>query len=778
MSKFYFIFAKKHEKMKKLFFIAFIYSNCIFSQTYDISGAVIAGSEPLAFANVVIKELSKGAITNDEGVFMINDLSPGEYLIEASFTGYISLKRRVTISNQNVTINFNLEEASLLDEVVITGTRTFKRKTNSPVIVNVLNSQALENVQACSLADGLKFQPGLRVETDCQTCNYTQLRMNGLAGGYSQILVNGRPIFSPLTGLYGLEQIPINMIERIETIRGGGSTLYGSSAIGGVVNIITKIPKENSFDVSNTYQSISGDASDHIINGNTTLVSKKENSGISFFINNRKRDAYDANGDNYSELPELDNTSFGVNGFLLPTENQKLEVSFSSLHEYRYGGEMVDTQAHLALQSEERTHDVLMGSMDYQINFNKENSSLITYVGWQQTDRDHYTGIFPDEQADIDNHLANPPYGISKTVTFQGGVQFNHRLSNFIKGDNVLTLGSEYVYDDVNDEIEAYNYLIDQTTKTYAAFFQSDWEFTPQLTLLSGVRADKHNLVDKVIFSPRVSLLYKPENNLQFRTTWSTGFRAPQAFDTDLHIAFAGGGISRISLSDDLKEERSNSWSASINYDKPMENYIFGFTLEGFYTHLRDAFYLAPLGEDNFGELFEKQNGDGATVKGLTLEVRANYNKKIQLEAGFNIQSSKFDTAVENIDGLPALRKFLRTPDNYGFATLSFMPNTKFNTSINYVYTGSMTIAHFAGAPEQVTDAYVESKPFHELGFKSSYTFNLPKWNAGLELFGGVKNIFNAYQDDFDTGKNRDSNYVYGPATPRIAFVGVRVRSL
>ena len=764
--------------MKNIFFVLFIYSSCLLGQTFNISGNVSNEENSLAYANILVVNTTNGAVADVNGKYVINGLVPGTYYIVASFTGYTPLKRKITIVNKNITVNFNLKEVALLDEVVVTGTRTFKRKTDSPVIVNVLNSQALENVQACSLADGLKFQPGLRVETDCQTCNYTQLRMNGLAGGYSQILVNGRPIFSPLTGLYGLEQIPINMIERIETIRGGGSTLYGSSAIGGVVNIITKIPKENSFDINNTYQSILGDASDHIINGNATLVSKKNNSGISFFINNRKRDAFDANGDNFSELPELDNTSFGINGFLLPADNQKLEVSFSSLHEYRYGGEMVDTDAYLALQSEERTHDVLMGSLDYQVNFNKENSSLITYLGWQRTDRDHYTGIFPDEQSDINNHLANPPYGISKTVTFQGGVQFNHRLNNFIKGNNVLTIGSEYVYDDVNDQIEAYNYLIDQTTKTYAAFFQSDWEFTPQLTLLSGVRADKHNLVDKVIFSPRVSLLYKPENNLQFRTTWSTGFRAPQAFDTDLHIAFAGGGISRISLSDYLKEERSNSWSASINYDKPMEKYIFGFTLEGFYTHLQDAFYLAPLGEDNFGELFEKQNGDGATVKGLTFEARANYNKKLQLEAGFNIQSSKFDTAVENIEGLPSMRKFLRTPDNYGFATLSFMPNTKFNTTINYVYTGSMTIAHFAGAPEQLTDAYVTSKPFHELGFKSSYTFNLEKWNAGFELSGGVKNIFNAYQDDFDTGKNRDSNYVYGPATPRMAFVGLRIRSL
>ncbi|WP_347923134.1 TonB-dependent receptor [Pontimicrobium sp. SW4] len=755
-----------------------LYSFSLSSQTFNISGNVKGNSLSLAFANVTIKSINKGAVSDENGNFLIKNIPNGTYIIESSFTGYITYKKRITVNNQNITVNFNLVEDALLDEVVITGTRTFKRKTNSPVIVNILNSEALENIQACNLSDGLKFQPGLRVETDCQTCNYTQLRMNGLAGGYSQILINGRPIFSPLTGLYGLEQIPVNMIDRIETIRGGGSTLYGSSAIGGVVNIITKVPKDNSYDISYTYQSIDGKANDNIINGNTTVVSKNEASGLSLFVNRRQRDYYDANGDNFSELPELKNTSFGTNLFLLPAENQKLEASFSSLNEYRYGGEMVDKAPHLALQSEERTHNVLMGSLDYQINFNDDNSSIITYLAGQLTNRDHYTGIYPDDQIDIDNHLSNPPYGTSKTVTFQGGAQFNHRINNFIKGSNVFTFGSEYVMDDVFDEIEAYNYKIDQTTKTVAAFLQSDWEITPKLNLLSGVRADKHNLVNKVIFSPRFSLLYKPENNLQFRTTWSTGFRAPQAFDTDLHIAFAGGGISRITLADDLKEERSNSFSASINYDRPTEHYIFGFTLEGFYTHLNDAFYLAPLGEDSFGERFEKQNGDGATVKGLTFEMRVNYDKKVQLEAGFNIQTSKFDTAVENIEGLPALREFLRTPNEYGFAMLSFTPNQKFSTTLNYVYTGTMKIAHFAGAPEQTVDTYSTSKVFSELGFKSSYNFELKNLNSSLEIFGGVKNIFDAYQNDFDSGKNRDSNYVYGPGSPRTVFVGLKIKSL
>ena len=122
-----------------------------------------------------------------------------------------------------------------------------KRKTDSPVIVDIISSKKLQNIQACNLADGLSFSSGMRVENDCQTCNYTQLRMNGLSGSYSQILINGRPIISPLTGLYGLEQIPSNMISRIEVVKGGGSSLYGSSAIGGVVNVITNTPQFNQF---------------------------------------------------------------------------------------------------------------------------------------------------------------------------------------------------------------------------------------------------------------------------------------------------------------------------------------------------------------------------------------------------------------------------------------------------------------------------------------------------------------------------------------------------
>jgi len=762
---------------KRIVFIILIIGQFVYGQKgFSVSGEISSEGNSMPYTNIYLETTSHGTVSNADGYYEIKNVPANTYTIVVSMTGFKTIRKKVTIEG-NTTLNFNLE-TELLDEIVITGTRTFKRQNNSAVIVNILNSESLNSLQACNLSDGLKFQPGLRVETDCQTCNYTQLRINGLGGGYSQILINGRPIFSPLTGLYGLEQIPVNMIERIETIRGGGSSLYGSSAIGGVVNVITKIPKNDNFEVNYTYQNINSGADDHMVTGNATVISKSEKAGVSLFINNRNRDLYDHNDDNFSELTSLKNNSFGANAFFLPSENQKLEVSFSKLNEYRYGGEMVDRPSYLTQQAEERTHDVVMGSLDYQINFNNDNSSLITYFAGQQTDRDHYTGIFPDDEDEIQNHIENAPYGTSKTTTLQGGVQLNHRLNDFLNGTNVLTIGSEYLVDDVLDVIDSYNYKIDQTTKNLGTFFQSDWEITQKLNLLSGFRVDSNNLVDNLIVSPRFSLLYKSESNVQLRATWSTGFRAPQAFDTDLHIAFAGGGVSRISLDDDLVKEQSNSFSASINYDKSTENFIAGFTVEGFYTKLKDAFYLNPIGEDEFGQRFEKQNGDAAVVQGITIETRANYKRKMQLEAGFTLQTSEFSTAVETIEGLAPRREFLRTPNKYGFATLSYIPNNKFNTNLNYVYTGDMLIAHFAGAPEQTVNEYKTTPSFHEFSWRTSYRFDIDNIGAGLEVFGGIKNIFNAYQDDFDTGKNRDSNYVYGPGMPRTFFIGLRILSL
>ncbi len=760
--------------------ILLIDSIIILSQKGTVFGSVYIQGKPAEFVTIQIKGSTTGTVTDVNGSYVLENIPYGIHTLKADMVGMESQEQEININaNQSrIKIDFELQEVAIsINEIVVTGTKTFKRKSETATIVNILDSKTLTNLQVCNLSDGLKFQPGLRVETDCQTCGYTQLRMNGLAGGYSQILINGRPIFSPLMSLYGMEQLPVNMIDRIEIVRGGGSSLYGSSAIAGTVNVITKIPKKSHYEISSTYQNTEG-TNDLILNGNTTWVNDAKNAGISLFMNHRDRDFYDANGDNFSELPKLKSTSIGANFFVKPAENQKLELSISKLNEYRFGGEMTEKPAYLTLQSEERNHDIWLGSADYQINFNEDNSSFIAYGAFQHTYRTHYTGVFPDEAADIQSHIENPPYGTSKNITSQGGIQLNHRLNDFLGGKNVLTMGTEYISDEILDNIPAYRYLIDQTSKDWGTFFQSDWEILPSLNLLSGVRADKHNLVDGLLFSPRASVLYKLKGTTQIRLGYGTGFRAPQAFDTDLHIAFAGGGVSRVQLDKNLRQERSQSWSASVNYDKTSEKYIAGFTVESFYTRLDDAFVLENTGQDNFGEIFTKRNGSAATVQGITLEGRANYNKVIQIESGFTIQSSKFGDAVKYIDEAEPIKEFVRTPNTYGFANVNLSPNKKWAINLNYIYTGSMKVVHFGGAENFSENVISTSKPFSEFSARAAYTIHLHnKFGSDVELFGGVKNLFNAYQNDFDKGKNRDSNYVYGPGLPRTFFIGIKIKA-
>lgn len=239
----------------------------------------------LNFMNVYLEGTALGTVSNEDGFFTISNIPFGDYRLILSGVGYEESRTNIKIDKVKEKIQLTTsEEEAIFDQVVVTATKTFQSKFSAPVIVQVIKSKSLEKVQACNLAEGLKFQPGLRVETDCQTCNYTQLRINGLAGGYSQILINGRPIFSALNSLYGLEQVPRNMIDRIETVKGGGSALYGSNAIAGTVNIPTKIPEENNYQVEYTYQNINGGANDHFVNANGTILNKKRILGHQFSL--------------------------------------------------------------------------------------------------------------------------------------------------------------------------------------------------------------------------------------------------------------------------------------------------------------------------------------------------------------------------------------------------------------------------------------------------------------------------------------------------------------
>lgn len=238
--------------------------------------------EHLSFINVFLKGTTIGTSTDATGHYYLKNLPEGKYTLVMKTLGFKTVEKPITLKKgKTLEINFEAEEDLVsLDGVVVSANRNETTRRLAPSLVNVLDSKTFETTHATSLADGLNFQPGVRVENNCQNCGFQQVRINGLEGPYTQILVDSRPIFSALTGVYGLEQIPANMIERVEIMRGGGSALFGSSAIAGTINIITKEPLRNSAQISHSLTMIGGDRPDNNTTINASLVTDDHKAGI------------------------------------------------------------------------------------------------------------------------------------------------------------------------------------------------------------------------------------------------------------------------------------------------------------------------------------------------------------------------------------------------------------------------------------------------------------------------------------------------------------------
>jgi outer membrane receptor for ferrienterochelin and colicins len=273
---------------------------------------------------------------------------------------------------------------------------------------------------------------------------------------------------------------------------------------------------------------------------------------------------------------------------------------------------------------------------------------------------------------------------------------------------------------------------------------------------------------------PRLSVMFTPLKPIQLRVGYARGFRPPQAFDTDLHLAFAGGGVSTVRIAPHLLPEHAQTLNVSADLNMARPQFILGFTLNPFLTVLEDAFVLEELAPDGTGNRrFEKRNGNAATVRGFTLEARLNWKRKIEWDAGFTFQESRFTEPVAWSENAAPSRDFMRTPGQYGFSTLRYSMRGNWQFSLAAIYTGIMQVPHLAGAPKQPADALTTTSHFADITGKVSKVFGFKNKKERLKLYAGIGNILNHYQRDFDTTRYRDSNYIYGPSRPRHVFAGV-----
>ena len=731
-----------------------------------IHGHVIDRStgEHLPYIVVMLKGTTIGVATESTGHYMIRNVPEGTFTVEVSSVGYKTQTREINIrKGHSYEVNFTLEEDHVqIDGVIVSATRSETTRRMSPTLVNVVGMDTYDRTNATTVAQGLSFQPGVRVENNCQNCGFQQVRINGLDGQYTQILIDSRPIFSALAGVYGIEQLPANMVDRVEVMRGGGSALFGSSAIAGTINIITKEPVRNSAAISHVTTSIAGSSALHNTTDiNASIVSEDNMLGLAVFGQNTSKDAWDANGDGFTELSKISGQTVGFRGYIKTGLYSKLTAEYHHLEEFRRGGDNLDLPPHEAMIAEQTKHGINTGGLKFDWFSKDQKHRLNAFASLQHIGRESYYGAGQDPNA----------YGKTTDLTWVGGAQYVYKMDRCLFMPSDLTAGLEYNEDYLRDNMWGYDRVTKQTVRIVSAYAQNEWK-NEKWGILVGGRLDKHNLIDGVIFSPRANLRYNPTENINLRASYSYGFRAPQAFDEDLHIDNVGGTVSMIRLAEDLRVEKSQSVSLSADMYHSWGDWQGNVLVEGFFTDLDDVFALRELGFENGILIKERHNESGARVFGANLEGKVAYRDIIQVQVGVTAQSSKYKEARSWGEGVEATRNMFRTPDFHGYLTASYNPVKQLTLALTGTYTGSMLVEHHAGMIQQ--NVTVRTPDFWDMGLKASYDFRLYK-SFNLQVNAGVQNILNSFQNDFDSGADRDSGYMYGPTLPRTFFLGIKL---
>jgi len=718
------------------------------ANVFTIKGKVIDWEKNyVEKALVLIPELSKSVKTDKSGSFEITQIPQGRYHVEVYAEGF----------QDYFSDTFNIKEDKLRyqiilmkkieEEIVVTASRTQKLYDETAVKTEILSSREITSKAPSNLADALYETTGIRIENDCQNCNFTQCRINGMPGKYSQILIDSSPIISAMTGVYGLEQLPAEMINRIEIVKGGGSVLYGGNAIAGVINVLTKEPKENSSYIKLQQETISGKPYTNI-GFQSSVISKDLNTKGYLYASYQKREHVDLNGDGFSELGDLNNTSFGFNFFNdFLSINSKVKVSLFRIFEERRGGNLFHKPPHETNTTEWIKTDQLGLSSEWEQAFSSKMNYVLSF-SLVNSKRNTYYGSHKDPNAY--GKTENPLLFLNSQVNFQAG---NH----------VLSIGAQHKRDEINDEAIGYNRIIENIYHETGVFIQDDFKIGKTFSFLSGFRLNKHTVLDKINSTPRLSVLVKFSRDLNFRTSFSTGFRAPQVFDEDLHISQVGGEGMMIINSPKLNEETSYSLYSGLDYGKQIGGNLIQLSIEGFYNRLSDTFVLQEIERIENARIMERINGSGSKVYGLSLEAGLVLGPRFSLATGWTFQRTK------RYEPEPCFNatEYFKTPEIYGHFDLKYKNDKLVNLNISGNYTGPMKVPHYAGyIPE---DRLETTKSFFVINLKLRKPINISE-NSKISILFGIDNLFDSYQGDFDLGEDRDSGYVYGPRKPRTFY--------
>ncbi len=662
-------------------------------------------------------------------------------------------------------------------EIVVTGTRTKKYLRTAPVKTNLVTREDIEKKGAMNLFDSLMGESGVVTDSSCMNCAVNGVGLNGLPSNYTQMLFNGIPTLSSLASVYFLQQYPAELIQRIEIVKGGGSATYGSGAVGGVVNVITRKPVTNEANVTYKQEFVGlKNSFAYTVNGYASAVTNDGRAGIAVFGSKFERDPYDRNGDGVSETPMAETLSYGLNTYYTIVPGMELTLDYTGINEFRRGGDDFDEAPHysgITEQSDSKNnfatltfaHDVLSKKalgVDYKVYFGYSNIDRKTYYGPEHSN--------PTTDPDVADNAEM--YGFTDSHYFSAGAQGNVRFMKL----HTITVGYDFMGETMKDINQATAQKQDHFYQNHGVFVQYDLDLD-FYEVVAGVRMDRHSELDTFVFSPRISMIGNfLDDKLHARLSYSMGFKAPQIFDEDYHIGVSiegGGGLPNVIKNvSDLKKESSHTVTADFSGEFVWKAFDLDFSIGGFWTRMLDAMYLENQGDQGGWILWERKNTNGySDTIGANAELGFQYARWVKLTNGLTVI---FLNRYYDYDGDELVQDWgtsdvPRQPNVSGFSRVDFFWKD-LTVTANVQYLGSMIV------PYDDESKYRTTKFMPVVDLRVDYRFKLSD-GKHLNIFGGVENLTNAFMEDRDiTGlTDRDPTLVYGPVKPLTFFVGTKL---
>jgi len=758
----YVLCLSKIKTMKPLLLLFLIFSSCCtFAQTGGLTGKVEVNGKALAAATVSLKKSSFKTVTPGSGHFTMKNVPVGSYELTVSAVGYLTQKQQLVIVQDSIiSVDVALEERTDdLNEVVVTGTMKEVRRLDSPVPVEVYTPAYFKKNPTPSLFESVGLINGVRPQLNCNICNTGDIHINGMEGPYTLILIDGMPIVSSLSTVYGLSGIPNSLVDRIEVVKGPASSLYGSEAMGGVINVITKNPAQApafSIDVFGTSWR------EYNIDAALKFGGKKLQSllGVNYF---NYQHPLDHNNDGFTDVTLQNRISIFNKWNFVRKDKRVASLAARFVNEDRWGGQM-------NWNKEFRGSDSIYGESIYTRRW-----ELIGL--YQLPVKEKIMAQFSYNWHNQNSWYGNSPYMANQQVGF-AQLYWDKEMG---KRHNFL-LGGTYRYtwyDDNTPGTLSADGLVNMPAKTPlpGIFIQDEWKFTDKQTLLAGYRYD-HDQYHGSIHSPRLAYKFSPNQKNTLRASFGTGFRVVNLFTED-HAALTGAR--QVVIAEELKPERS--YNGNLNYVTkiPSANFLLGLDVTGFYSYFTNKI-TGDFDQNPDQIIYANLNGH-AISRGISLNTDFTFYFPLKLLAGVTYA----DVYQLDDHGSGRMKTTqLHAPKWSGNYLASYTFPKDFVLDLTGVFTGTMRL------PVQRNDYRPEYSPWFTIA-------NLQltrKFKNGLEVYGGLKNILGFIPkyalirsfDPFDktaadpvanpNGYTFDTEYNYAPLQGRRVFAGLRYNLL